>query len=790
MSRKTALFVFFLAGISALIYEITWVRQATLIFGVSIYAYSAVLMAYMGGLALGSYAIGKWADRSKHPGRLLAALQVGMAVLGCVALPFLNGLTGLYSILTRSLNLENEMALTLLRLGLALLPLTPPALFIGAAFPVMARIYARTDGKVGGEVGGMYAANTFGSVLGCLLAAVVLIRVLGVIGTVVIAAAFNVLTALLAWFMKDHRHLTLNGNLTSTSAEDPSLPEVAPDKQDEPEISASKTQTMLVKTAPAGVLPANALRFVIIAYAISGFASLAYEVAWGRLISLYVIGNVYSFSLMLAVYLTGLVAGAALASAWIRRRGASLALFGWLEMGIGLLAVLSLFVFSGLSGMKYGALFGDYNMGKSILYESLLSFMTIFPVTLAIGAVFPVAVSLYSSEQTAVVGLKISRISALNTAGSILGALLSGFVIIPLLGLQHTVLLLAVINLALGLTAVWFIPPASNLRRTVSAAPVVLVVIAALLLPVPRYLGYWQNIANQLLFYKEGVETTVAVFGPGRNNPKFSTVNGRIEVPTDPVSMRIFHLLGHLPPLLRPDAENALVLSFGNGIATGTMATHSLSRIDVVDLSAEMIQAARKVYSTENRGVTDDPRLVVHIEDARNYLLQTGRTYDIISSDATHPTNSCSWVLYTAEFYRQVKDHLTPNGVFVQWLPCHSLFISEYKSILRTFQSVFGNVTLWYTGGTHSMLLATPTPLTREGLATKLQPGALSQEVLSDLGNAGRIMRYRIFDAGQLREFTGPGPLVRDNNAFFVSDGRETGELVNLLQSAAIQANQ
>jgi spermidine synthase len=492
---------------------------------------------------------------------------------------------------------------------------------------------------------------------------------------------------------------------------------------------------------------------------------------------------------MLAVYLTGLVVGAALASIWIRRRGASLALFGWLEMGIGLLAVLSLFVFPRLSGMKFNTLFGGYNMGTAILYESLLSFMTLFPVTVAIGAVFPVAVSLYSSEQAATVGLKISRISALNTAGSILGALMAGFVIIPWLGLQHTVLLLAVINLALGLAAIWFIPPTSIYRRVFTAAPVVLAVIAALLLPAPRYLGYWEHIADQLIFYGEGVETTVAVFAPGRNNPKFSTVNGRIEVPTDPVSMRIFHLLGHLPPLLKPDAKGALVLSFGNGIASGTMATHPLSRIDVVDLSAEMIQAAREVYITENRGVTDDPRVVVHIEDARNYLLQTGQTYDIISNDATHPANSCSWVLYTAEFYQQVKAHLTPDGVFVQWLPCHSLSIAEYKLILRTFQSVFDNATLWYTGGTHSMLLATPTPLTREALAAKLQDSALSPEVLSDLGDASHITRYWIFDAGQLREFTGPGPMARDATAFYVSDGRETGKLVRLLQMAARRAN-
>jgi spermidine synthase len=778
MPRRTALFVFFLAGASALIYEITWVRQAMLTFGVSIFAYASVLTAYMGGMAIGGYAIGKTADRAKRPGRLLAVLLLGLSIFGVLALPSLNGLTGLYSNLTRSLNLENKLVLTLLRLGLALLPLTPPAIFIGAAFPVMARIYARADGKVGGDLGGMYAANTLGSVVGCLLAAIVLIRTLGVTGTLIACASLNILTSIFIW-IAENRSL----RLPAIQPESTPIPS-APLEEIGIKVRDKASQAPLAKA-----LPANVLRFILIAYAISGFVSLAYEVAWGRLIALYVIGNVYSFSLMLAVYLTGLVAGAALASAWIRKRGATLALFGWLEMGIGLLAVLSLFVFPRLSGMKINAIFGSYSMGADIIFESLLSIMTLFPVTLLIGAVFPVAVSLYSGERTERVGMKISRISALNTVGSILGSLLGGFVIIPLLGLQITVMLLAMINLAIGLVSVWFIPPESAGRRIAGVIPIALAVVAAFFLPQPRFLGYWENIANQLIFYKEGVETTVAVFAPGRNNPKFSTVNGRIEVPTDPISMRIFHLLGHLPPLLAPDAKDALVLSFGNGIASGTMATHSVSHIDVVDLSAEMIQAARKVYTTENRGVADDPRVSVHIEDARNYLLQNGKTYDIISNDATHPSNSCSWVLYTAEFYRQVKAHLTPDGVFVQWLPCHSLSISEYRSILRTFQSVFSNATLWYTGGTHSMLLATPVPLTRQSLAAKLY-GPLSRQVMDDLGDSNQISGYWAFDADRLRDFAGAGPIVHDDTAFFIGEGRDTESIVNELQaSTSLPAN-
>jgi len=141
-------------------------------------------------------------------------------------------------------------------------------------------------------------------------------------------------------------------------------------------------------------------------------------------------------------------------------------------------------------------------------------------------------------------------------------------------------------------------------------------------------------------------------------------------------------------------------------------------------------------------------------------------------------------VLFTAEFYQQVKAHLAPEGVFVQWLPCHSISTGEYRTILRTFQSVFGNATLWYAGGTHSMLVATPTRLTRETLVAQLRAAALSPEVQRDLGDAGQIAGYWAFDTEQLRQLAGAGPMSRDSTAFFLSDGRDTRSLVGMMQAA------
>jgi spermidine synthase len=778
MQRKLLLALFFLSGISALIYEVCWVRQATLTFGVSIYAYSAVLTAYMGGMAIGGYLIGRRADRSAHPLHLFVWLQIGLAVLG-TATPFaLGGLTTLYAAGVQALS-PSPAILTALRLGMSLLALAPPAICIGASLPVMSRVVVRRDGRVGQAIGQLYAANTLGSVLGCALTAIFFIRLLGLRETIFLAAGINLAVAGLAWW------LARRG--AETQLEPAPVP-ARPSRKRMPTrppgpLARARAGERLTMPAPS---PA-ALRFVLWAYALSGFVALGYEVVWARIISLHTVGAIYSFSIMLTVFLSGLLVGSLIGTWWVQRRRATVFHFGSLELGIGGLAIVALFAFAQLPKIRLEDIFPTYSVGAEMAVEGLLSFVTLFPVTVLIGAAFPVVTSLYTAEQSAEVGLKMAYVTALNTAGSILGSLLAGFVIVPALGLRNSALALAALNLGIGMAAVWLYGPARRSYQLAASSVLPTVLVTALLLPPPVYLGYWQDTAPYLIFYKEGVETTVAVFNASDNNPKFSSVNGRVEVPTDVLSMRAFYLLGHLPPILRPDARNALMLSFGNGIASGALASHQIPSIDVVELSPEMVEAAQ-MYAQENRDVLHYPGLRVHVEDARNYLLQTNQQYDIITTDATHPSNSSSWTLFTTEFYRQVKQHLASGGVFLQWVPLHSMAIADYQSILRTFQSVFPNATLWYTGGSHTLLLVTPDELTDASLDRMLQAAGDNPALQQDLGGPPQISRYWIMTSEQLREFAGQGSLVQDNSAFFLPINAEMDRLIEIIQSAAIRA--
>ena len=225
------------------------------------------------------------------------------------------------------------------------------------------------------------------------------------------------------------------------------------------------------------------------------------------------------------------------------------------------------------------------------------------------------------------------------------------------------------------------------------------------------------------------------------------------------------------------------MLSFGNGIVSGSIAQHrEVQCIDAVDLSSEMIEASRK-YTEENNDVLNDPRLHIIIEDARNYLLRTDKRYDVITADATHPMNSCSWALFTREFYELNKAHLKPGGIMIQWLPLHDLSLRDYKRIVRTFMSVFPHTSVWQVGGsnsTHTLLLGTPEQLQLDLQAIDAKLGG--REISPFLGKAEKLPTYFLMDERAVKLYTDEVRLVTDDNAYFMPKD----EVRKILESFAL----
>jgi spermidine synthase len=776
------LLLFLLGGASSLAYEVAWVRLLSLAFGVSVYAVSAVLTAFMGGLALGSWLFGRIVSRSAHddPKRALwlyALLQLGVGLFALLTPFIFSQLTQLYASIDQT-GLLSRSATTAVRFGLAFAVMLLPTLLMGGTLPVMGQLLARRDDTRGEVMGALYAFNTFGAVLGTVAAGMLLIRLFGVNATIWIAAAVDLLIATIALWLWRHE-LQLDLKVPRAARQ-----RANPERSEESGRSKKRKRRNQTETtdAPAEVqtsasqapLAAYNMQLVLIGFALSGFLSLAYQVVWTRLLAIFSVNGIFSFSIMLATFLVGLAVGGAIISRFVDRVSNRMALFGYLQLAIGTSSILMLFIFSRLRTLIERFTMPSTYSGVVWAEFFAASVTMLFP-TLLIGAIFPVAVRIYG-DQREDVGARVGRLYAFNTFGSMLGSLIAGFVMIPLMGLQWAALSLAFANIVIGTLALLSALPLGKQLWGSVGGVLAAALLLMVLLPPGIYLGFRDDVTDQLVFYKEGIDATVAVFEIESPPLKISFVNGRNEVPTDAQSMRAFYVLGNLPPLLKPEARSALMVSFGNGIATGAMSQHpQLERIQAVELVAEQIEAAQ-LYTVENRDVLNNPKVEIALEDGRNYLLRNRERFDIITADATHPINSSSWALFTEEFYQLVRNHLAEDGVFVQWLPFHDLAQDDYRSIIKTFQATFPHTTLFYTGGIHTILVATPQELDRAQLLA-LQ-GRIDQLGLGDtLGSAELLADDLLMDTRGVVDYSARAQIVRDDTAFFIPE-RDDNEII------------
>lgn len=758
--RALTILLFFLSGASALAYEVTWVRELSLDFGVSVYAVTAVLSAFMGGLALGSWLFGRIASHYAAPLRLFAALQLGIGICALLS-PFLFDVLGsvyvwLYNTLQPSFYIFN-----LLRFGLAGLVLMVPATLMGGSFPVIGQFLARRSARHASDLGMLYAANTFGGVVGTFTTGLLLIRFLGVYNTILLAAAIDLLVAGLAAYTSYSIAESSTASAPTDAGSETSSYRAGTSRRAQRFAESRARAVAAAQPAPEDIArQASDARLVWWSFALSGFIALGYEVVWTRLLAIFTLNTVYSFTIMLTTFLVGLALGSLLIARHADRVAEPLVLFGYLQLLIGLAAILMLFVFARLPAILLATV-NVVTFRSEVLAEFLAGSVTMIIPTLLIGACFPVASRIYTAG-TDRVGSRVGRLYGANTIGAMLGSFVAGFVLIPLLGLQRSVLLLATLNLLIG-TAMLL--RAGGRVRWQAGALLGGAALAAVLLPAGIYLGFQGTLAN-LVYYREGIDATVSVFEVKSPPLKVSFVDGRSEVPTDKASLAAFYLLGHLPPLLHPTAKSALMVSFGNGIATGAMARHKISQIHAVEIVAEQVKAA-EFYRQENHDVLDYPGLEITIEDGRNYLLRSRETVDILTADATHPVNSSSWALFTREFYELARARLASDGVMVQWLPFHDLSEQDYRNIIKTFQSVFPHTTLWFTGGTHTFLVATPAPLTIEQIRA-LQPRIDAVGIADDLVSADRLAADLLMDEDEVRNYTTGASIVTDDNAFFI----------------------
>jgi spermidine synthase len=754
--------LFFLSGTSALIYQMLWLRLIGLVFGVTVHAASTVWAVFMAGLALGSIVGGRTADRVARPLVWLGGAEALIAVTALATPLGLDLLQRGYAALHPSLS-SSLAGLTAVRLAMSFAVLIIPSSLMGATLPLIVKSSLLRAGGFGGRVSVLYATNTAGAIAGSLLAGLMLIPRFGIRGSFFVAAALNLLVAIVA--------LAAGSLASRPGAEGPGPTKSRPAPPSETVAPASSDPGGGARKAPTVVLGV---------FALSGFVSLALEVVWFRAATLFLRPTVYGYAMMLAAVLGGIAAGSYAVAPLLRRRDPStgsgspratsrgdrhwLMTLAWLEGAIAVATLLSFAVLPAIPrvmaaiGPTVAAAIGSY-----LAYQFIVSFIVILPTMILFGAAFPIGLHLWATAGQPGHGDEGSRIGtfySLNVTGAILGSLAAGFVLLPRFGSLRTLIALAALSL-LSALALLTVARATAIARAVSALVLTaLFAGTAWVTPDPFDAFLAQRYPGQhIVWQREAVQATVSVHQE-RGGTYTLNVSGNHQASTSGATPRVHQRIGNLPMAVHPDARQALVIGLGGGATAGALSEHTGVNVDVVELSREVTQAADLFFGPINFGVLRKPTVRLHVDDGRNFLMLTTTRYDVITADVILPIHAGSGNLYSAEYFQLARRALKPGGLVVQWVAGTD---AEYKTIARTFLSVFPETTLW---GDGTLMLGSVEPLRlrKQDFDWKLQVPA-RREMIARLGVQSFEDLLQLYRAGpgELRQFVGDGPILTDD---------------------------
>jgi spermidine synthase len=702
------------------------------VFGVTVYAASTVWASFMAGLAVGSLAAGAVGDRVRHPLRWfgVAEILIGATALGTpAALTWLQqAYVALYPSLPHALP-----ALTAARLVIALLVLIVPTALMGATLPLVIKGSEARGGTLGGHLGVLYGSNAVGAIVGTLAAGLYLIPGRGIHGTFLTAAALNLAVGV--------------GALVLSRLSPPAVA-----------ASSGRIEDSNAEPAPSS-LTQRQLLIVLGVFTLSGVISLAIEVVWFRVLTLFLRPTVYGFAVMLATILTGIALGSYLVTPLLERRGRWLAVLAGLELAIGFAIVLSfrpLAYLPDLSNRLSPTL--SRIMPAYLVFPIAGSLLAIFPTALLMGVAFPIGLRVWTRGR-ADTTRRIGTFYSMNVAGAIAGSLLAGFLLLPQLGSRGAIILLGTLAFGSGLVLLWTSELKPSTRTAIGIGASVAFGVAVWLSPD----AFVQFVAQryrrqQIVWREEGVEATVVVH-KAANNELSLTVNGNHEASTGGGMTYVHRRIGHLPMALHPFARTALVIGMGGGATAGAVSVHDGVEVDIVELAGAVVRGA-KFFEAINYGVLSRPNVHLRVDDGRNYLMLTRQRYDVITADVIIPLFAGSGNLYSVEYFTLMRRVLKPGGLVLQWVAGTE---AEYKTIARTFLSVFPNTTVWADG---SLLVGAlePLQLRRAEFDAKLGLPGRAQG-LYDLGIETFDKLLSTFVAGpdELRAYLGAGPVLTDD---------------------------
>ena len=747
--RLLVLSLFFFSGACGLVYQIVWVRMLTQVFGSTASAVGVVLAAFMSGLALGSWLLGKAADRSLNSLRFYAILEIGIGLAAIVTHLLLARITPAYLALYEISGHSDAMlaaARFVLAFGLVMLP----TFLMGATLPVLAKFMLRRVAAAGADLSTLYVVNTVGAVAGVLVCGFYLIGALGIHVSVYIAAAGNLGLGLIAWAASCR-------------------------VQAAPPVLESRSGTIPRADTPSvQAVPDKTWALLLFALFLSGLTSFAYEIYWTRSL-IFVLGNsTYALTTMLTAFIAGIALGGYLARLVVDRIVDRVALFGWIQVLIAVSSAAALpLLFAFLEPQAIRSMLGEAVSRVELLMVerfAIALLVMLVPATL-IGATFPLVgrIGIFDLRHT---GKRVGTIYASNTFGNVVGALLPGFVLLNWLGIQRGILLMAALNAIIGFTLLALrLGNAGYLRWAMPTAAVLALLVLAQTPLDFQFPTENESPAHRVLFYRDGpLATTKVIFDPN-TGAKEMAIDG-IVIGGNTFTEYKQLLLAHLPKLLLDDVSTELSIGLGTGILIGESIRHEHVRaITCVEIEPSVVAGAA-FFSDQNHRVLSHSRVRVVIDDISNYLRTTSDRYRVISADEkTSLDYASNGFSYSAEYYDLLRQRLAPGGILIQWVPAN-LPPSQYAMVLKTFTDSFPQV-----------LMGFFMPAYKESGYNTIMIGS-EEKIFLDSNRIDRVMRSQpeILDGLTLYGLTTPEAVIAQFVAYGeVVSGAVRGAVKNTL---------
>jgi spermidine synthase len=749
--------------VSALIYQVLWLRLLALVFGVTVHAATTVLASFMAGLALGSALAGRLADHTDRPLRWFGFVEIGIGVLAVGTYLVLPAIGPWFAALQSAFP-DVLAAQTLIRFIGSFLVLLAPTTLMGMTLPLMLKAAdpggkdggkdGRKDGgedggndggKAGRRIGVFYATNTVGAVLGALLTGYVLVGSFGISWSFRLAAAINILVGIAA--------LTMVRGRTTVPVARTGPP--------------STTPTGPVPAAASTPLPATA----IAVFALSGFAALALEVIWFRVLVYFVPATTYAFSTMLAAVLLGLALGSYAATPLLTRTSHLGTRLAWIQLATAF-AVPAAAI----------AIATAYRAGWHTTADIHISLVLAFPPAFLMGMSYPLGLRLWAPDASSAGGVQATRIGNLNSAnllGGIAGAIAGGFLALPLLGTRAGLIALASPYL---FTFVVLRRSTTSWGKAIASGAIASMLFGLVAARVPDMLtaaeGRRYSPTDRPFWRQEGAQTTVSIMSRPRGGLVLY-LDGLHQASDEPGMVNLHRLIGHLPMAIHPNPKRALVVGLGGGVTPGAVSQHD-TVVDIIELSSSVVEGARW-FSHVNYAVTTRPNVRMRVDDGRNFLLSRAGQYDVITADLIQPDHAGAGNLYSREYFALMKKALAEGGVVLQWIGQRG--DAEYKLILRTFLEVFPHTTLW-SGGQFLVGTSGPLTLSRDAFDRKMG----HESTRASLGSVGirtfdDLLSLYVAGPDELRAFVGEGETLTDDRPiveYFRSVARGDGRMVDL----------